>query len=56
MKHTLANVRVLIPTLAGLCCLQLSLPKKGLNLVDLLESVFYLSIHGCTYPTGVVLV
>ena len=30
--------------------------KAGLNLVDLLEHVFYLCMHECNYPAGIVFV
>ena len=36
--------------------LKLFLPKKGLNLVDLLEGVFHFCMHGCAYPAGIVFV
>ena len=54
MKHTLANLQDLIPTLAGLWCLSLCKPKKGLNLVHLLESD--LCMHGYTNLAGIVFV
>ena len=31
-------------------------PKYGSNLIDLLESMFHLCMHGCTYPAGIVFV
>ena len=37
----------LIPTLAGTIT---SSTNQGLYLVDLLESVLHLYMHGCTYP------
>ena len=52
--HSLANLQDLIPTLAGIIISSTIQPKQGLNLVGLLESVFHLSIHGCTYPAKVV--
>ena len=27
---------------------------KGLNLVDLVDDVFHLCMHGCNYPAGIV--
>ena len=51
--HSLANLQDLIPTLAGIIISSTIQPKEGLNLVDLLESVFHLCIHGRTYPAGV---
>ena len=53
--HSLANLQDLISTLAGIIISSTIQPKQGLNLVDLLESVFHLCIHGCTYPAGVML-
>ena len=53
MKGTRANLQDLIPTLAGII---ISSTNQGLNLVDLLESVFNLCIHGCTYPAGIVFI
>ena len=34
---------------AALCCF-----GKGSNLVDLLENMFHLYMHGCNYPAGIV--
>ena len=45
MKHTLANIQDLIPTLVGII---ISNTNQGLNLIDMLESVFHLCMHGCT--------
>ena len=52
--HSLANLQDLIPTLAGIIISSTIQQKLGLNLVDLLDSVFHLCIHGCAYPAGVV--
>ena len=40
-------------TMAGII---ISSTNQGLNLVDLLDSVFHLCMHGYTYPAGVVFV
>ena len=48
--HSLANLQDLIPTLAGTITRSTNQPKWELNLVDLLESVLHLYMHGCTYP------
>ena len=53
MKDTLANLQDLIPTLADII---INSTNQGLNLIALLENVFNLRIHGCTYPAGIVFV
>ena len=53
--HSLENLQDLIPTLGSLCCLRIFIAAKvGINLVDLLENVFHLCMHGCNYPAGIV--
>ena len=46
--HSIANLRDLMPTLAGIIISNTNQPKYGLNLVYLVENVCYLCIHGCT--------
>ena len=48
--NSLTNLQDLITTLTDLC---LYLRKQGFNLVDLLENVFNLCMHGCNYPVGI---
>ena len=56
-KHTLVHLQDLIPTLADIMINTTNQPKYRLNLVDLLDSVFHLRMHRCTYYTdGIVLI
>ena len=51
--HSLANLQDLIPTLA---VFPIIMPAKlWVNLVDLLERVFHLCMHGSSYPTFLML-
>ena len=51
--HSLANLQDLIPSYFDRYDYKQHNPTKvGIKFLDLLESVFYLCIHGCTYPAG----
>ena len=47
IKHSLAHLQDLIPTLAGDMMYVLYHPKKGLNLVDVLENALF--VHAFDY-------
>ena len=50
MKHSLAHLQDLIPTLAGVVAYMFYIPAKvqqGLNLVDMLENASFVHVFGC---------
>ena len=47
MKHSLAHLQDLIPTLAGVVAYMFIPAKVGINLVDVLENASFVHVFGC---------